>query len=220
MSVVVAAGAGVLSRPREAGPQFFPYESAVVIGTNNGSGLLIDPDHVLTAGHVVNGFGVGTTVVTKGGSVARVAGIDVGSDWKPKSDVPDVGVYSLDRSLLVSRVRVDCSPLVIGQRLYAISSQYWIGNRFLSEMTVASLDEKGARYLGKGMVLVQSNFWPGMSGSPVFNERGELVGVVDDMLGMPLQPDKQFPVIGFGYGGIAGPSIICAALRKIHFFQE
>lgn len=203
-----------------SGPQYLPFSSAVVVGTNNGSGLLVDPDHVLTAGHVVHAFGPGTLITTQGGSRALAQSVVVGGDWSPeKRDVPDIGIYFLNRSLLVMRARVDCSPLRVGQTLYAVSSQYFIGDRFLTKMMVSALDEDDKR-LGRGMVLVQSNFWPGMSGSPVFNERGELVGVVDDMIGMPIVPIPGAPTIGYGYGGIAGPSIVCAALRKIHFFGD
>ncbi len=133
-----------------------------------GSGFIVRPDGViLTNAHVVDGASVVTVKLTdKREFKAKVLGID-----KPT----DIAVLKIDASDLPTVRLGDSSALKVGQWVLAIGSPYGFDNSVTAGIVSAKF-----RSLPDGSVpFIQTDVPvnPGNSGGPLFNMKGEVVGI-------------------------------------------
>jgi serine protease Do len=133
-----------------------------------GSGFIIRPDGVImTNAHVVNGASEVTVRLTdRREYTAKVVGVD------PKSDIAIIKISAKD----LPTVRLgDSRSLRVGEWVLAIGAPFGFEN----SATAGIVSAKG-RTLGGGYVpFIQTDvpINPGNSGGPLFNMRGEVVGI-------------------------------------------
>lgn len=129
-----------------------------------GSGVLIGPHSILTAAHVVAHehpliglqFSDGKRVM---GHIERIAA------------EPDLAIITFDG-------HVETHPLTLAKQAPPLMSTVWNFGApecqagYMSQGLWGDID-------GKARVVSGGFLWPGMSGGPVVNERGEIIGVND-----------------------------------------
>jgi serine protease Do len=135
-----------------------------------GSGVIIDKNGtILTNNHVVEGAAeVTVTFADKGEHKARVIGRD------PKTDLAVLKVNTR-RSLAVARMG-NSEQLKVGEWVMAI------GNPFgLSHTVTSGIVSAKGRIIGAGpyddFIQTDASINPGNSGGPLFNMKGEIVGI-------------------------------------------
>ena len=143
----------------------------------NGTGVIYDPHgRVLTNAHVVEGAGT-VEVALFGGQVltARVLG---------RSPGPDLAVLELPAGAYRAAAFGDPWALRAGDELLVLGHP--VGFPFASEPSAArGILSKSLRAMDGRYLQTDAPINPGVSGGPVLNSRGEVVGIVEfryDML--------------------------------------
>lgn len=146
-------------------------EAAVIIedGAGHGSGTVIWPNLVLTAGHIPDSPAM--QVRFHDGDIRKATLV-----WR--STDMDVAVWSFDGAPM-AYMPIDCSPLVVGDTFS------WIGNPSIARFnlmrgfvsSLAPLEYENTDWL-KYMLVVSAMFNPGDSGSGIFDNDGEIRGIV------------------------------------------
>src|SRR5438046_2884282 len=153
-----------------------------------GSGFIIRPDGVImTNAHVVDGASEVTVRLTdRREYTAKVVGVD------PKSDIAILRIPAKD----LPTVRIgDSRGLKVGEWVLAIGAPFGFEN----SATAGIVSAKG-RTLDSGYVpFIQTDvpINPGNSGGPLFNMRGEVVGINSQIYsrsGAPLKDSSELPV--------------------------
>ena len=149
----------------------------VLIDGGHGSGTVIDKHHILTAKHVViDQKDEDVFIKLSDGDKLKAKIVWVSGEGH------DIALLSTDEELPY-RATVDCAGAKIGDEVTGI------GYPFSMEMISSKLYVSGDRYTGKGGVKVaplDGTLLPGMSGGGVFNDKGEVVGVVTALLAVSL----------------------------------
>jgi len=143
-----------------------------------GSGVLISDDgKILTAAHVVH-LADAVHVEFKDGT--RVLGRVLATD--PASDVALVRVDDIPESATVAKLG-DSDPVTVGDDVYVIGAPYGIGHS-LSTGVIG-----GRRHATDDSLLTGAEFFhtdasinQGNSGGPLFNDAGEVIGIVSYIL--------------------------------------
>ncbi len=135
-----------------------------------GSGVIIDSEgYILTNNHVVEGASEVTVTTSEGTEYeAQIVGRD------PKTDLAVLKVK--DKTGLPSAVMGDSEKLQVGEWVLAI------GNPFgLSHTVTSGIVSAKGRVIGAGpyddFIQTDASINPGNSGGPLFNMRGEVVGI-------------------------------------------
>ncbi len=148
--------------PMPNGPQEFETHSL-------GSGFIISPDgYILTNAHVVDNA---TEVVVKLTDKRTFKAKIVGKDRRT-----DVALLKIDAKNLPTVPIGDPNKLKVGEWVVAIGSPYGFEN----SVTAGIVSAKGRNLPGDGYVpFIQTDVAvnPGNSGGPLFNMRGEVVGI-------------------------------------------
>ena len=161
----------------------------------SGTGFIIDDQgHIVTNWHVVNG-GTAFEVVFADGTTreAELVGADELSDLavvRVEGELP--GIVSLgDSELLQPGEEV----LAIGSPLGAFSNTVTQGlvSAINRDFPYAAMAQSGAASQYNNLIQHDAAINPGNSGGPLFNMRGEVIGV--NTLGIPVSEDGQ-PVQG------------------------
>lgn len=171
LSAAVPAAAAVIpiqATPPIAGqadpsPYFLPLDlvEKIECGNKIGSGSRIDTDTVITATHVVTDGGC-----TIRGKPAEVIYSD------PKQDFSVL--RTADKSS--SRMAISCAAPVEGAEYFAIG--YAFGDDFVVQpLTGTSSKVRAGQFAG--MKMLRGNIYPGMSGGPVIDRTGSIVGIVN-----------------------------------------
>lgn len=201
-----------------------PLTAREQIVTVNGSGTIIDSDGlILTNEHVVQAATLIEVLFHDGGSVrATVRSSDARSD---------LAVLEVPRRGLHAAAYGDVSGLTRGQWVIALGNPFGLGGDGSACVSVGVISNLNRRLPGLGavddrlyhdMIQTTASINPGNSGGPLFNTRGELIGVVTAMhtraavdegvgFAIPLTPAKRTIVerlsrgetIEYGYLGLA-----------------
>lgn len=151
--------------------------------TVNGSGTVVDADGlILTNEHVVQGA-VTIEVQFSDGSTcpASIRGSDARSD---------LAILEVPRRGLTPARLGDAGNLARGQWTIALGNPYGLGSDGKACVSVGVISNLGRRLPGLGaaddrlyndMIQTTAAIHPGNSGGPLFNIRGELIGVVTAM---------------------------------------
>lgn len=159
------------------------YVTVELDGRPIGSGVMYDRKHVITNAHVA---GAAKRIIDNAaeGETPHVIVLTVkrlGKSFAAKvlvvNDLSDKGVADL--ALIVTDVGEDLAPLQIRAEgipvrtpLMIVSSLVTMPHTLVLEASVVNVAANVWSYL------VQAHVWPGMSGSPVFDEQGRLAGLV------------------------------------------
>jgi len=138
-----------------------------------GSGVIISEDgYILTNNHVVEGQStVKVTTSDKQQYDATVVGTD---------DKTDIAVLKIDASGLTPAVIGDSDGLVVGETAVAVGNPLGTLGGTVTDGIISALDRE-VTVNNQTMTLLQMSaaVSPGNSGGGLFNERGELVGIVN-----------------------------------------
>jgi len=158
-----------------------------------GSGFIISPDGViLTNAHVVRGA---NEVTVKLHDRREFRAKVVGSD--PRTDI---AVLKIDAKNLPVVALGNSRNLQVGEWVLAIGSPFGLE----STVTAGVVSAKGRTQLGDGVPFIQTDVAvnPGNSGGPLFNTRGEVVGI-----------NSQIYSLSGGYQGLSFAIPIDVATR-------
>lgn len=191
--------------------------------TVNGSGTIIDRSGlILTNEHVIQAANRIEVFLHDGQSLPATP---VAADARS-----DLAVLKVERDDLTPARIVDWSDVRRGQWTIALGNPYGLGNDGKPSVSVGVIANLGRRLPGLGevddrfytdMIQTTAAIHPGCSGGPLFNVRGELVGVVtamhtrapaDDGVGfaIPMTPARRRLIhelregrpIAYGYLGL------------------
>lgn len=144
-----------------------------------GSGVLISHDcYILTAAHVVDGSS-DILVKTQDGKKRKASIIFS----EKTADIALLQLDVLDNSLAHATLG-DSDNLVVGQNVYAIGSPYGLENSFSSGI-ISAFRGKDLLYNGSVSVdFIQTDaaINSGNSGGPLFNSKGEVIGIASSIL--------------------------------------
>lgn len=137
----------------------------------NGSGVIIGPHVVLTAGHVIEDANSLTITTVDGNDYTAVM-------WVQHPDV-DYGFVFFNEELGPVAKFADSDKIEIGDTVVLIGSPF--GDTFFNTVTTGIISglNRDVPYFGKELVLtVDAAANSGNSGGPVFDMRGHIVGIV------------------------------------------
>lgn len=164
----------VIVKTEQVGLAPFPQQG-LVSSDGLGSGVLISNDKVLTAAHVVQSADKTVVEFSQGESIpARVIGV---------SSSADVALLQLQRSPAnyVAAKMGDSDQIDVGDEIFVVGSPYGISNTLTAGHVSARRplkDKNQAIEFLQTDAAVNS----GNSGSPVFNMKGEIVGIVTNIM--------------------------------------
>lgn len=167
MKVLLLAFVFLLASCQEAGEPFDPLESLAFIENEDGlgSGVFISPTQVLTARHVVE-EGDDYNITDSNGSVYRVESIN-------RILYTDAAIITLSTPSPVTPATLSCAVPHILDELIVAGNPLGV-REIVTVQRVAGfipVGEDGYRMMTTGMLAA------GMSGGPVYNMDGEVVGI-------------------------------------------
>jgi len=148
--------------------------SGSAMGVATGTGIIMSADgYILTNAHVVEGATQITVTLTEGTEYPATV---IGSD-----ENTDIAVVKINATGLPAAEFGDSTQLVTGEDAIVIGNP--LGQTFADTMTqgIISSTERQVSIGGHRMTLIQIDAAvnPGNSGGPLFNSRGQVVGVVN-----------------------------------------
>lgn len=169
--------AGVVGFAYYAQGETLPYAGGytvqVRIGNATGSGFHIGDGYIVTANHVVDTGDTGKIYTDMGGFREFTV------MWR--NEDLDIALLLVNEPINIDVVEFDCAPpsrqhvvmhgLPGGLDFLEISG-------FIGSHTFNDVKAQGAPVVWKVLVLISSKARPGMSGGPVVDEDGEVVGVI------------------------------------------
>lgn len=148
-------------------------ESVIYIEASgwSGSGVIIGPHRVLTAKHVIEYAG-DLTIVTDANEKYEAMTYTMSFD-------NDCGLLHVKEELSPIMQLGDSNSLQIGEQVLIIGSPY--GEQFFNTATLGIVSglKRSISFFGEcELFTVDAASWGGNSGGPVFNMRGEIVGLL------------------------------------------
>ena len=151
--------------------------AVVIVSVGTGSGVLVHPEgYVVTAAHVVDAAELievhwldGFKTTAKVVSLSRT------------EDIALLKVEGTPAKAVVAMVG-DSSLLKPGQRLFAIGAPYGLEHTLTSGVVSALRTNERPGLMPKHLVQTDLALNQGNSGGPLFNEKGEVVGIASFML--------------------------------------
>lgn len=187
--------------------------------TGAGSGVVLTSDgYIITNHHVIDGASTIKVTLRNGTTYdATLVGSDADSD---------IAVVKIDASDLHAAVLGDSDQLVVGEQAIAIGNPLGQLGGSVTEGIISALDRE-ITIGGKTMHLLQTSaaINPGNSGGGLFNENGELVGIVNaktseagiEGLGfaIPINTAKDVAQELISHGYVSGKVRLGVSLIKI-----
>lgn len=173
----------------------------IKLDDSHGSGVVIAPGRVLTAGHVVDG--ADTVKVTLPNGHTQIAHVL----WHPAPG-RDVALLSLDTEG-TRPAEIDCRPTHIGETVQAYGFPLK-ATHVATWGRVASNDAYTYGEANAGSVVLDLVLVPGNSGGGIFNAEGRLVGIADAVLAVPT----GFASLITGLSIMIGSPAICEMLGR------
>jgi serine protease Do len=169
--------AAVIVRTEQIGLAPFPQQG-LVSSDGLGSGVLISNDRVLTAAHLVESADKTIVEFSQGEIIrANVIGCSLSAD---------VALLKLERSPVnsVAAKLGDSDQVAVGDEIFVIGAPYGISNTLTAGHVSARRPLKDRSQVASGIEFLQTDAAVnnGNSGSPVFNMKGEIVGIVSNIM--------------------------------------
>lgn len=198
LAVIIFAATAAYATTATGDPPKATSVVKVVLAKGHGSGVHIGNGYVLTAAHVVDSL---TTAKIKLSDGKEVTGDVL---WVNKAY--DVALLRSDGGAMgVSKLA--CRTIAVGDVIRAA------GNPTILEFVDSYGKVSGAKRElrpWKSVVITDITTVPGMSGGPVFDDKGEVVGISVGVLSLPL----GFSASLTGFGTMVPSSTICELLAR------
>lgn len=175
-------------------------EATVLVSTamGHGSGVHIGEGRILTAAHVV-------------GDMAEV-NVQTSNGWSRDATVlwvdklRDLALLKIPTSNVVSTAELNCTDPLVGDRVEAIGNPGVL--RWMHSFgRISSLFEKRGPW--DAAYIVDITVAPGMSGGPLFDHQGRVIGIV---VGLAVANLGGYPsAIGFSY--VVPASVACQIIK-------
>src|SRR6266849_5708261 len=167
----------VIVRTEQLGLAPFP-QPGLMSSNGLGSGVLISNDRVLTAAHLVESADKTTVELSEGELIqASVIGCSLSAD---------VALLQLDRSPgnYVAAKLGDSDQTAVGDEIFVVGAPYGIGNTLTAGHVSGrhALNDKSQNTAKIEFLQTDAAINGGNSGSPVFNLKGEVVGIVSSIM--------------------------------------
>lgn len=169
-----------------------------------GTGVFVGPNTIITAGHVVEGFDAASLKVTRAHD---------GKEIKA-SVVAQFHMKDIDFAVVITEdatdqwLSVDCAPLNVRDKL--IGYGHPLGASLIAAgAMVARVDPFKWGSVPDWAVTIEGLLMQGMSGGPLMNTGGKVVGLYVSMAGTS---SFMGPVAPYGYGWIVPASKFCALM--------
>lgn len=192
----------LMSRPAAPAVPVTPRASSTVIISNDeghGSGVHIGHGFILTAAHVVENR-ASMQVTDDRGRVQTGTVL-----WANKAY--DVALIRIDRNETLASSRLDCAThLAIGDEISAFGNP--LNLKFIRTWGRVASDY-GAREPWKSSFVASIAVAPGMSGGPVFDKQGDVVG-----LAVGLAALKGFGLSPFAISYVVPSSAVCTLMGR------
>lgn len=184
--VTFVAAFGVVSCSVAVGSRLVPdpegdaARATVWVGNDDGhgSGVVIAPNRVITAGHVV---GDNTTMQIKLSTGEKKLGHVV---WIGKGSGNDLALIEVDTGN-IRPGRVACNDTHRGERVFSFGYPLW-AQEVMTWGRVASDRHVVDEQTGIRATLLDMTIVPGNSGGGIWTENGELVGLAEAVMVVPL----------------------------------
>lgn len=190
-----------------SGEELDQYVVKVALGGGHGSGVVIgDGTYILTAAHVAIHAPDGQLVIVQKDGTA----LDAHVLWIGANS--DLALLKLDDATLPA-APLQCTAPPVGSSLEIVGHPA-VGDTLNWMHTFGRV---GAYYSGYGNMVARIMFfdgsvYPGNSGGPIFNDKGEVVGIVVALLGASM--DMFGTLVPFGYN-IAVPSDVACGMMPL-----
>jgi S1-C subfamily serine protease len=199
-AAVSAVAYAYVTTPSE--PERFPARQAgsvvkVLVGDGHGTGTNIGGGYVLTAAHVVKAAKGSVKVRLDSGEIR-----DADILWT--NEKYDLAAIQITRSEGIAVSVLSCDDLATGDAVRGFGNP-----QVLEFVTTYGHISGSARTVGPWASVYPTDITiaPGMSGGPLFNERGDVVGVMVGLMAIPIGFAPA--LIPFSY---AVPSSVACAL--------
>jgi serine protease Do len=207
MVLVLGTGAAILLTRSPNAPTYQNMLDLTVVvntDTGHGSGVIVGPHQILTVRHVTEDMKGGDGNVTMaGGKVYKVH-----VEWI-SGDPEDYAMLVTDNILPKPYAQIGCSPLQVGDQIWAVGFPQSFGKTLVSGVISSrAIDQSDTEGPPKTLIGVSMPMVPGMSGGPVFNQYGQVVGLNDELFLMAL---GGFLPAASGLGAIVPMDLICSA---------
>jgi S1-C subfamily serine protease len=155
----------------------FPQQG-LVSSDGLGSGVLISSDKVITAAHLVQSADSTVVEFPQGENIrAKVIGCSLSAD---------VALLQLERSPVnyVAAKLGDSDQVAVGDEVFVVGAPYGISNTLTAGHVSARRSLKDKSQVATALELLQTDAAvnTGNSGSPLFNMKGEIVGIVTNIM--------------------------------------
>lgn len=190
----------------------------------SGSGVIITSDgYIVTNNHVVAGAS-GVKVYLQDGT--EYAATLVGRD-----ELTDLAIVKIDAAGLPAATLGNSSGMAVGDKVYAIGNPLGVFTSSVSGGIVSGLN-RTIEVEGQSMTLMQTDASvnPGNSGGGLFNEAGELIGIVNakssgmnvEGLGfaIPIDDAKSVIVDLIDLGYVSGRPFLGVTLQEINLVES
>ncbi len=172
VNVAVAGGQPQGFFDRHTGQVLVTQSVAPVTYTRNGSGTVIDPRGIIvTNAHIVRDAG-GLIVTFLNGSRANVKEVYLVSGT-------DLALLIIDPPFPLSSVRLGNSDKIFpGADVYTVGHSEWLNGSVMGGRVIGVQREQGRPDSSVIAIMLSFDMAKGDSGCPVFNAKGELLGVI------------------------------------------
>jgi serine protease Do len=190
----------------------------------SGSGVIITSDgYIVTNNHVVNG--ASSLKVTLQDGTEYEASI-VGAD-----SLTDLAIVKIEATSLPAATLGNSSSVIVGDKVYAIGNPLGVFTSSVSAGIVSGLN-RTIEVEGQSMTLMQTDASvnPGNSGGGLFNENGELIGIVNskslgvDVEGLgfaiPIDDAKNVIVDLIDLGYVSGRPFLGVSLQELNLVES
>jgi S1-C subfamily serine protease len=171
----------------------------VMLEGGHGSGVHIGDGYILTAAHVV-GANKEVTLKSSMGDVQKGAVLWANTDY-------DVALVRAERPARLGSATLSCRTAAVGEVVEAR------GNPLMVEFVSAYGHVAGEpRAVGawKYVLVTDSTTVPGMSGGPVYDKAGDVVGITVGVMAVPM----GFGASLTGFGTVVPSSTVCMLMGR------
>jgi serine protease Do len=167
----------VIVRTEQIGLAGYPQQG-LVSSNGLGSGVLISNDKVITAAHIVESADRTLVEFSQGELIpARVVGCSLSAD---------VALLQLDRTPAnyTAAKLADSDQVAVGDEIFVVGAPYGISNTLTAGHISGrrAVNNKNSTTLSVEFLQTDAAVNSGSSGSPVFNLKGEVVGIVSNIM--------------------------------------